>query len=108
MTSLLRAAFLFALALAVAYAPSVAALQPPVSTEQNPIVDAAIPHFDPPTEIRLALVRLPFAALFGTALALRPRRRSQGPRKVVVMQTQIMLWPQWSCMRMSSEDSTIS
>ena len=46
---------------------------------------------EPPTEIRLALVRLPMAALFGLALAMRPRRRSQGPRKVVVMQTQIML-----------------
>jgi uncharacterized membrane protein YhiD involved in acid resistance len=46
---------------------------------------------DPPTEIRLALVRLPLAAIFGLALALRPRRRNQGPRKVVVMQTQIML-----------------
>lgn len=47
--------------------------------------------FDAPTEIRLAVVRLPLAALFGTALAFRPRRRSQGARKVVVMQTQIML-----------------
>jgi hypothetical protein len=46
---------------------------------------------DAPTEIRLALVRLPLAALFGLALALRPRRRSQGARKVVVIQTQIML-----------------
>ena len=39
----------------------------------------------------LALVRLPLAAVLGTALALRPRRRSQGARKVVVIQTQIML-----------------
>ncbi len=43
------------------------------------------------TEIRLALERLSLAGLFGTALALRPRRRSQGARKVVVIQTQIML-----------------
>jgi uncharacterized membrane protein YhiD involved in acid resistance len=69
--------------------PVFAAGQPPVP-EQNPL-DAAAPHFDAPTEIRLAFVRLPLAALFGTALALRPRRRAQGPRKVVVMQTQIML-----------------
>lgn len=46
---------------------------------------------DGQTEIMLALVRLPLAALFGLALALRPRRRNQGPRKVVVIQTQIML-----------------
>ena len=70
-------------------APVIAAAQPPLP-EQNPLAEAAA-HFDPPTEIRLALVRLPLATLFGTALALRPRRRNQGPRKVVVMQTQIML-----------------
>ena len=70
-------------------APASAAAQPPVP-EQNPL-EAAVPHFDAPTEIRLALVRLPLAALFGMILALRPRRRNQGPRKVVVMQTQIML-----------------
>ena len=61
--------------------------QPP----SNPIADAATPLFDAPTEIRLAFIRLPLAGLFGLALALRPRRRSQGARKVVVMQTQIML-----------------
>ena len=64
--------------------------QPPF-TEQNPADDPAVPHFDASTEMRLAMIRLPLAALFGTALALRPRRRNQGPRKVVVMQTQIML-----------------
>ena len=64
----------------------VSATQPPSSPFSE--VASAI---DPPTEIRLALVRLPLAALCGLALALRPRRRNQGPRKVVVMQTQIML-----------------
>jgi len=44
-----------------------------------------------PTEIEMMFVRLPLAAVLGTALALRPRRRSQGRRKVVVIQTQIML-----------------
>lgn len=64
--------------------------QPPGPAAQGPLplVDSIL---DPPTEIRLAFVRLPLAALFGTALAFRPRRRSQGARKVVVMQTQIML-----------------
>ena len=42
-------------------------------------------------ELRLAAIRLPLAAALGLVLALRPRRRSQGARKVVVMQTQIML-----------------
>ena len=46
---------------------------------------------DAPSEIRVAFERLPLAALFGTALAFRPRRRAQGARKVVVIQTQIML-----------------
>ena len=39
----------------------------------------------------MLFIRLPLAAILGTALALRPRRRSQGARKVVVIQTQIML-----------------
>jgi hypothetical protein len=39
----------------------------------------------------MLFVRLPLAAVLGTMLALRPRRRSQGARKVVVIQTQIML-----------------
>ena len=64
----------------------VLANQPPASPFSE-VVSA----IEPPTEIRLALVRLPLAGLFGLALALRPRRRNQGPRKVVVMQTQIML-----------------
>ena len=59
--------------------------------DSNPIADAATPLFDAPTEIRLAFIRLPLAGLFGLALALRPRRRNQGARKVVVIQTQIML-----------------
>ena len=39
----------------------------------------------------MLFIRLPLAAVLGTALAFRPRRRSQGARKVVVIQTQIML-----------------
>src|SRR6478735_5643450 len=42
-------------------------------------------------EIKMALMRLPIAAALGMVLAFRPRRRSQGQRVVVVMQTQIML-----------------
>jgi uncharacterized membrane protein YhiD involved in acid resistance len=44
-----------------------------------------------PTEFEMLFIRLPLAAVLGTALALRPRRRNQGARKVVVIQTQIML-----------------
>jgi uncharacterized membrane protein YhiD involved in acid resistance len=61
-------------------------MQPPLPAVQ----DVAV-VLDGQSEIMMALVRLPLAALFGLALALRPRRRSQGPRKVVVIQTQIML-----------------
>jgi hypothetical protein len=42
-------------------------------------------------ELEVAVIRLPLAALLGLVLAFRPRRKSQGARKVVVMQTQIML-----------------
>jgi uncharacterized membrane protein YhiD involved in acid resistance len=61
-------------------------MQPPLPTAQD--VSAVL---DGRTEIMLAAVRLPLAALFGILLAFRPRRRNQGARKVVVMQTQIML-----------------
>jgi uncharacterized membrane protein YhiD involved in acid resistance len=44
-----------------------------------------------PSEFEMLFIRLPLAAVLGAALALRPRRRSQGARKVVVIQTQIML-----------------
>ncbi len=69
---------------------ALAAVQPPPETVPTPLSDPSS-AFTGTTEIRLAFIRLPLAALFGTALAFRPRRRSQGARKVVVMQTQIML-----------------
>jgi uncharacterized membrane protein YhiD involved in acid resistance len=47
------------------------------------------PH--PLHEIDDAMVRLPLAALLGTALALRPRRKGTPPRQPAVIQTQIML-----------------
>ena len=63
-----------------------------VAHAQPPLPGAeAAPVFDAGTELRLALERLPLAALFGIALAFRPRRRSQGSRNIVVIQTQIML-----------------
>jgi hypothetical protein len=42
-------------------------------------------------ELALAAVRLPVAALFGTALALRPRRRGTPNRQPAVIETQIIL-----------------
>ena len=45
----------------------------------------------PLQEISDALVRLPLAALLGTALALRPRRKGTPPRQPAVVQTQIIL-----------------
>lgn len=65
------------------------AWQPPAAAAPNPFTETAA-AIDA-SEITLALVRMPLAGLFGLALALRPRRRNQGARKVVVMQTQIML-----------------
>jgi uncharacterized membrane protein YhiD involved in acid resistance len=56
---------------------------------QPPIAEVA--QIIAPSEFEMLFVRLPLAAVLGTALALRPRRRNQGQRKVVVMQTQIML-----------------
>lgn len=42
-------------------------------------------------ELLASGVRLPVAALLGTALALRPRRRGTPPRQPAVVQTQIIL-----------------
>lgn len=74
-------------------ASSVWAVQPPPATTQEalPQPTETSSLIDASNEIRLAFVRLPLAAILGTALAFRPRRRAQGARKVVVVQTQIML-----------------
>src|SRR5215203_3144327 len=42
-------------------------------------------------EIDDAMIRLPLAALFGAALALRPRRKGTPKRDPAVIQTQIVL-----------------
>lgn len=67
-----------------------ASLQPPEFTQETPEPATATPVL-PMQEIKDALVRLPLAALLGTALALRPRKRGQQRRSVLVVQTQIML-----------------
>ena len=45
-------------------------------------------------EVVAASIRLPLAAVLGTALALRPRRRGTPVRQPAVVQTQIIL--RWS------------
>jgi uncharacterized membrane protein YhiD involved in acid resistance len=72
----------------------------------QPPADSTLPSQDRPTQARRdtdehpvhplheiddAMVRLPLAALLGTALALRPRRRGTPPRQPAVIQTQIVL-----------------
>lgn len=42
-------------------------------------------------EVRHAVIRLPLAALLGTVLAIRPKRRGTPPRQPAVIQTQIIL-----------------
>ena len=74
--------------LAVGTPANASSLQPPEFTQQAP---EATPPMLPMQEIKDALVRLPLAALLGTALALRPRKRGQQRRSVLVVQTQIML-----------------
>ena len=60
-------------------------------------LEASFPYVETDDQIRAirevkdALVRLPYAALLGTVLALRPRKKSLGRRSVAVVQTQIML-----------------
>ncbi len=54
--------------------------------ERTPLHETSAIH-----EVRVALVRLPVAALLGAALALRPRRRGTPPRTPAVLQTQIIL-----------------
>lgn len=65
-------------------------LQPPEFTQETPESTTPTPVL-PMQEIRDALVRLPLAAVLGTTLALRPRKRGQQRRSVLVVQTQIML-----------------
>ena len=74
------------------------AQQQPAPGGDQPSVTEEIFTFNPDElvgELRAGLaqaaVRLPLAALFGTALALRPRRASSPPRDPAVIETQIVL-----------------
>lgn len=87
---------MLACALLVPCAPF--AVVPAHGQEQLPQVQAEQPaggerpHGPHPLhEIDDAMIRLPLAALLGTGLALRPKRRGTPPRSPAVIQTQIML-----------------
>ena len=61
------------------------------SGEEDPPFAMAIDVEELRDELLASGVRLPVAALLGTALALRPRRRGTPPRQPAVVQTQIIL-----------------
>ena len=88
----LAAAMLTLAALSAAPAIALAAAQPLPQAQEQPTRNAEPEHGPHPLhEIDDAMVRLPVAALLGTALALRPRRRGTPKRTPAVVQTQIML-----------------
>jgi uncharacterized membrane protein YhiD involved in acid resistance len=68
-----------------------AAQAPPVDLKElqktNPL---DVPH-NLMDEVRHAVIRLPLAALLGTLLAVRPKRKGTPPRQPAVIQTQIIL-----------------
>lgn len=85
-------AVLFAVALLAAPPLPVAALQkdkePDLSVSDQ---GSRVPQVGVMDEVRHALIRLPLAALLGTVLAVRPKRRGTPPRQPAVIQTQIIL-----------------
>lgn len=88
---------LFALLLAAAplvvttaQAPPEQPFPPTQNGDENPFA-MAIDTEELRGELLASGVRLPVAALLGTALALRPRRRGTPPRQPAVVQTQIIL-----------------
>jgi uncharacterized membrane protein YhiD involved in acid resistance len=89
-----------AAALLVAAGPLYVLAQPPepaalpVETQEERAQQRADTDQHPPHalhEIDDAMIRLPLAAVLGTALALRPRRRGTPRRDPAVIQTQIVL-----------------
>jgi uncharacterized membrane protein YhiD involved in acid resistance len=88
---LVPAAILAALLLA----PGLVLAQQPNGPEQadafRQSLEGATHDIHPMHEINAALIRLPLAAVLGTALALRPRRRGTPKRDQAVIQTQIIL-----------------
>lgn len=81
------------LPLLFAFAMLTAPLPVAAMTQDFPISDqgAKAQRVDVMDEIRHALIRLPLAALLGTVLAVRPKRRGTPARQPAVIQTQIIL-----------------
>jgi uncharacterized membrane protein YhiD involved in acid resistance len=89
---MLTRALLVTACLTFASVPLLAQGLPPAAQEvQPPRTDSDIHQIHFLHEIDDAIVRLPLAALLGTALALRPRRRGTPRRTPAVVQTQIVL-----------------
>ena len=82
---------MLALSLTSPFLAGAVAQQLPQAQEQPPRNAEPTHGPHPLHEIDDAMVRLPLAALLGTALALRPKRRGTPPRTPAVVQTQIML-----------------
>ena len=86
-----------AVLLALALTPGLAAAQPSKQVERaqtdafKQSLEGGADKINPMHEIYAAMIRLPLAALPGTALALRPRRKGTPPRDQAVIQTQIVL-----------------
>ena len=82
------ACLLFAL---LALAPLTVFAQAPVESGIPGVQVPASAPTDLYTEVRHAFLRLPMAALLGTMLAVRPKRKGTPPRQPAVIQTQIIL-----------------
>ena len=65
--------------------------QPSATEESDPWGEMRVDPEELWRELRASAVRLPVAAVLGTALALRPRRRGTPIRQPAVVQTQIVL-----------------
>src|SRR3954467_7811595 len=89
--------FVHAVLLVLLFSPALALAQPSKATERaqtdsfKQSIEGEADAIHPMHEIYAAMIRLPLAALLGTALALRPRRRGTPPRDQAVIQTQIIL-----------------
>jgi uncharacterized membrane protein YhiD involved in acid resistance len=81
---------LFALALVFSVPLPGDAMQPPFDMTASDQGSRA-QRVSPMDEVRHAVIRLPLAALLGTALAMRPKRRGTPARQPAVIQTQIIL-----------------
>jgi len=84
-----------ALIVLILCAPGAAAMQPELEEPQRPrrsdLVTEAPDTSTQVVQLTHALMRLPVAAAFACALALRPRRRGTPRRQAQVIQTQIIL-----------------